>query len=351
MKIASAASAFPAHHYSQRALVQAFLQHWAPLLAEPRKLELLHHNVGVEGRHLALPIERYPDLTFGQANDAWIDTAQKLGETVVRKALDRAGLEPRDLGAIFFVSVTGISSPSIDAKLVNRLGLSPQIRRTPIFGLGCVAGAAGISRAADYVKAYPDQHAVLVSVELCSLTIQKQDISVANLISSGLFGDGAAAVIVSGDQASVGKPAGPQIVDTRSVFYPDTEDVMGWAISETGFRIILSAEVPNVIASHVREDAEALLAPHGLRLSDVGTWILHTGGPKILRATQNALGLGEDGLAASWDCLRRMGNLSSASVLIVLEEILEHRRPEPGSWSILAAMGPGFCSEMVLLKW
>ncbi len=348
MKIASAASAFPAHHYTQRALVQAFLQHWAPLLAEPRKLELLHHNVGVDGRHLALPIERYPDLTFGQANDAWIETAQTLGATVVRKALDRAGLGPRDLGAIFFVSVTGIASPSIDAKLVNRLGLSPQIRRTPIFGLGCVAGAAGISRAADYVKAYPDQHAVLVSVELCSLTIQKQDISVANLISSGLFGDGAAAVIVSGDKCTA---AGPQIVDTRSVFYPDTEDVMGWAISETGFRIILSPEVPNVIAAHVREDAEALLAPHGLQLTDVGTWILHTGGPKILRATQTALGLGEDGLAASWDCLRRMGNLSSASVLIVLEEILQHRRPEPGTWSILAAMGPGFCSEMVLLKW
>jgi len=348
MRIAAAASAFPAHHYSQRALVDAFLRHWAPLLAEPRKLELLHHNVGVEGRHLALPIDDYPDLTFGKANNAWIDTAKTLGAEVALKALDRAGLRPQDLGAIFFVSVTGISSPSIDALLVNRLGLSPNIRRIPIFGLGCVAGAAGISRAADYVKAYPRQYALLLSVELCSLTIQKQDISVANLISSGLFGDGAAAVIVAGDDTPA---SGPEIIDTRSVFYPDTEGVMGWDISETGFRIVLSPEVPSVIAEHVREDAENLLAPHGLRLSDVDSWILHTGGPKILRSTQEALGLGEDGLAASWDCLRKMGNLSSASVLIVLEEILQNRRPAPGSWSILAAMGPGFCSEMVLLKW
>jgi len=233
------------------------------------------------------------------------------------------------------------------------MGLSPRIKRMPIFGLGCVAGAAGIARAADYVKAFPDQYAVLLSVELCSLTLQLDDFSMANLISIGLFGDGAAAVIVAGDECEVRQQehSGPEIVATQSTFYPNTEDVMGWDISERGFRIILSPDVPDVIASNVGNDADALLAPHGLTREDIGSWILHTGGPKILRATEVALGLKGGEIGASWDCLRKMGNLSSASVLMVLEEVMQNRRPEPGTWSVLAAMGPGFCSELVLLRW
>lgn len=349
MQIVSAASAFPANHYTQTALVEAFIRHWGPLLPDPRKLEILHGNVGVEGRHLALPIDEYPGLTFGRANDAWIETSVELGERAVGSALERAGIEPGEPGAIFFVSVTGIASPSIDARLVNRLGLSRGIRRVPIFGLGCVAGAAGISRAADYVKAYPGQYAILLSVELCSLTLQREDVSVANLISTGLFGDGAAAVVVGGAETAGG--SGPRIVDTQSTFYPDTEDTMGWKISETGFRIVLSQDVPDVIAANIGPDLERLLARHGLGRDAIGCWMLHTGGPKILRATQRALGLGQEDLAVSWDCLRRMGNLSSASVLMVLEQTMRERRPAAGTWSILAAMGPGFCSELVLLRW
>jgi alkylresorcinol/alkylpyrone synthase len=236
----------------------------------------------------------------------------------------------------------------MDARLINRMKLSPNIKRVPIFGLGCVAGAAGIARAADYVRAWPDQFAVLLSVELCSLTLQRDDFSVANLISTGLFGDGAAAVIVAGDECEL---PGPEIVDSQSVFYPDTLDVMGWDISEKGFKVVLSPEVPDVIARNVGRDADALLARHGLTRSDIGCWILHTGGPKILRATQQALGIDQNALAASWYCLRRMGNLSSASVLMVLEETISRRQPAPGTWSILGAMGPGFCSELVLLRW
>lgn len=348
MRIVSAASAFPPHHYSQRALAKAFVSHWGGRLPDPRKLELLHSNVGVDGRFLALPIEDYPNLTFRDANNAWIRVGEELGMTAVCRALAQAGLANSDLDAFFFTSVTGISSPSMDARLVNRMKLSPNIRRVPIFGLGCVAGAAGISRAADYVRAYPDQYAVLLSLELCSLTLQRDDLSVANLISSGLFGDGAAAVIVAGDECEL---PGPEIVDTQSVFYPDTLDVMGWDISETGFKVVLSPEVPAVIAGHVGEDADNLLRRNGLSKSDIGCWILHTGGPKILRATQQALGIDEHALSASWDCLRRMGNLSSASVLMVLEETMWRRRPAPGTWSILGAMGPGFCSELVLLRW
>jgi alkylresorcinol/alkylpyrone synthase len=143
--------------------------------------------------------------------------------------------------------------------LINRMGLSANIRRVPIFGLGCVAGAAGIARAADYVRAYPSQSAALVSVELCSLTIQRDDLSVANLISSGLFADGSAAVIVTGDDLNA---SGPEIIDTRSIFYPDTEQMMGWKVTEKGFRITLSPEVPTLIREHLGHDVDAFLADH-----------------------------------------------------------------------------------------
>jgi len=190
--------------------------------------------------------------------------------------------------------------------------------------------------------------AAVLAVELCSLTLQQEDLSVANLISSGLFGDGAGAVLVAGSER---ESSGPEILATRSVFYPNSEHVMGWDISEKGFRIVLSREVPEVVEQHLASDVDAFLADEGLSRPDIGSWVLHTGGPRVLEATAAALGLKEDALAASWDCLRRTGNLSSASVLVVLEEVMMNRRPAEGTYSILAAMGPGFCSELVLLRW
>jgi alkylresorcinol/alkylpyrone synthase len=237
--------------------------------------------------------------------------------------------------------------------LINRMKLPAKIRRTPIFGLGCVAGAAGIARASDYVRAYPKQAAALVSVELCSLTLQREDLSVANLISSGLFADGAAAVIVTGEEfaSSNGASTGPKILATRSIFYPNTEDMMGWNISEKGFRIILSTEVPNLIRQNLGRDVDEFLGDNGFRRSDLKSFVMHTGGPKVLDATASALNLENGELKASWDCLRKVGNLSSASVLVVLEDVMKNRRPEPGTLGLLAAMGPGFCSELILLRW
>ena len=349
MKIISAASAFPKYYYPQELLLTALRNYWADELTRPETLDRLHSRACVDGRHLAFPMEDYYRMqTFGDFNRAWMQAAEDLGSLALCRALTQAGLAPQDIDAIFFVSVTGVCSPSIDAKLVNRMKLSPNIKRVPIFGLGCVAGAAGISRAADYVRAYPDHVAALVSVELCSLTLQKKDLSVANLISSGLFGDGAAAVLVAG--ANREQP-GPEIVDTQSTFYPDTEDVMGWDISEKGFQIVLSPNVPEVIREHLGQDVDVFLSRHGLARQDIGSWIMHTGGPKVLEATQDALGVGREALQLSWDCLRKTGNLSSASVLCVLEEVMKRERPRNGALSVLAAAGPGFCSELVLLRW
>jgi alkylresorcinol/alkylpyrone synthase len=349
LKIAAVGRALPPHYYDQETLLAALKQRWSDRHYNLGRLERLHKNVLVGGRHLALPIEEYGGLTtWGRANDAWIRVAQEVGAEAVLDALRLSGLSVSDVDALIFVTVTGVATPSIDARLVNRLGLPPRVKRLPIFGLGCVAGAAGISRAADYVRAYPDQVAVLLSVELCSLTMQPEDLSIPNLIASGLFGDGAAAAVVTGD----GRPAdGPRIVDTRSVFYPDSERVMGWDISESGFKIVLSADVPQVVRDFLRRDVDAFLAGHGLTPADISSWVCHPGGPKVLEAMQEALGLPDGALDVTWRSLREVGNLSSTSVLLVLRDTLDDHRPAPGSYGMLLAMGPGFCSELVLLQW
>src|SRR5215472_13880931 len=289
MRIIGAASAFPGNLYEQEDITAALKEAWRPRMENPDVLDRLHSRCGVERRHLVLPLEAYERVTtWGEANDLWIDFAQTLGRDAICRAITPLGLQPRDLDALYFVSVTGVASPSIDARLVNRMGLSPNIKRNPIFELGCVAGAAGIARAADYVRAFPGQTAVLLAVELCSLTIQRDDLSMANLISAGLFGDGAAAVIIAGDERDFG---GPEIVATRSTFYPNTERTMGWDISEKGFQIELSPGVPDVVRENLGRDAKQFLSDCGLRREDISSWIFHTGGPKVLEAVEDALEL------------------------------------------------------------
>jgi len=349
MKIAAVGKAFPPHYYPQEQLLEAFRRVWSSKVFNQKRLESLHRNVLVGGRHLALPLEDYETLSgWGEANGAWIRVAVEVGERAVRDALGQSGLTVADVDSLIFVSVTGIATPSIDALLMNRLGLPPRVKRLPIFGLGCVAGAAGIARAADYVKSFPNQVVVLLSVELCSLTFQLQDVSIPNLISSGLFGDGAAAVVVVGAERPA---AGPRVVATRSIFYPDSERVMGWDISERGFQIVLSSGVPQLVRDHLREDIEDFLADEGLTLRDIGSWVTHPGGPRVLEAMEETLELDNGALDVTWKSLREVGNLSSTSVLLVLAETMANRRPDPGSRGILMAMGPGFCSELVLLEW
>jgi alkylresorcinol/alkylpyrone synthase len=349
MRIAGVGSAFPKYYHKQEVLTGALKTYFRDRLPNPDILNRLDESMKVDGRYLARPISFYENMeTWGEANNVWIEVALEIGEQALCRALVGAGIQPRDLNAIFVTSVTGIAAPSLDARLINRMGLSPNIKRIPIFGLGCVAGAAGISRAADYVRGYPDQAAALLSIELCSLTLQRDDISMAHLISAMLFGDGAAAAVVTGADVEA---LGPEILATKSVFYPNTERVMGWDISEKGFRIVLSPEVPDTVLRHLGEDVDQFLEEQGLERSDIGSWVMHTGGPKVLEATAQSLGITAKDLEPSWESLRKVGNISSTSVLLVLEDVYHRRRPEPGTFSILAAMGPGFCAELVLLRW
>jgi alkylresorcinol/alkylpyrone synthase len=349
MRIASVGRAFPRNYYSQAALSEALKKHWAKRHFNLDRLEQIHQNVLVDGRHLALTLEEYEALeSFTDANDAFIRTAVEVGARAIEDALERAGLGREDVNHIFFVSTTGVATPSVDARLVNRLGLRRDIKRTPIFGLGCVAGAAGITRASDYLRSFPGETALLLSVELCSLTLQRRDLSIPNIIATGLFGDGSAAVALTGAD----RPGdGPRVVATRSIFYRDTERVMGWDITKDGFSIVLSGEIPDLVEREIRSDVDDFLRSRGLAVGDIGVFVCHPGGPKVLHAFQKALELPDEALALTWESLRRVGNLSSASVLMVLGDTLATQSPDPGSYGLLMAMGPAFCSELVLLQW
>jgi alkylresorcinol/alkylpyrone synthase len=340
----------PPHYASQERLIVALRELWATRHFNLERLEELHRSVQVSGRFLALPIEEYQALaTFQQRNEAWSRVGLELSEQVVGRALERAELTPREVDHVFFVSVTGIATPSLDARLMNRMRMRPDMKRTPIFGLGCVAGAAGTARAADYLRGFPGHTALVIATELCSLTLQREDLSIPNIIASGLFGDGAACMVLQG--AERGPPRGPRIVATRSILYPDTERIMGWDVVDSGFKVVLSAKVPHLVREHIRGDVDAFLGAHGLTRRDIRHWVAHTGGPKVLRAFEEALELEPRALARSWASLREVGNLSSASILFVLKDVLESGQARPGDWGLMMALGPGFCAELVLLRW
>lgn len=352
MHITSLATGHPPHRYDQEQLLEAIKRMWMNTHHNPRRVEQLHRAVQVKERFLALPMDAYENLSgFTESNDHFIRVGTDVAADVVSRALTDANLSATDVDAIFFVSVTGVATPSIDAKLCNRLGFRPDIKRIPIFGLGCVAGAAGMARVYDYLKAYPEHVALLVSVELCSLTLQPQDLSIANLIASGLFGDGGACVVGVGNQHPKMTTVGPAVLGSQSRLYPDTEDVMGWKIGSDGFEVILKATVPQLAEAHLQADVDGFLNAYGLTRSDITHWVCHTGGPKVLQAFEKSLELPDNALHRSWNSLQTVGNLSSSSVLFVLKDMMESAEAQSGDYGLLLAMGPGFCCEMVLLQW
>ena len=355
-RIAAARGVVPPHRYEQGE-ISATLADVVGGDDPMRRTALvrLHEATQVATRHLALPLEAYSELRdFGAANDVFIEVGLDLAEDATRQALAAAGLAPEDVDLVMTVSVTGVAAPSLDARLVARAGLRQDVKRVPIFGLGCVAGAAGIARVHDYLVGHPDDVAVLVSVELCSLTFQHDDDSMPNVVATGLFGDGAAAVVMVGErraQAMGLDASAPGVVATRSRFYPDTERVMGWDIGGSGFRIVLAASVADVVEANLGDDVRGFLEDHELKTADMDSWVAHPGGPKVLDAMRRALDLDEDALRHTWASLADTGNLSSASVLHVLERTLADPAPAPGAHGMMLAMGPGFCAEMVLLRW
>lgn len=348
-RIAAVSTVLPEHRYTQVEITELFADVCLGPQGKRDVLNRLHTSASVTTRHLALPLERYAGLAdFTEANDAFLEVAVDLGARAVQEALDLAGLHPSDVDLIMSTTVTGIAVPSIEARIAGVVGFRPDVKRVPLFGLGCLAGAAGLARLHDFLRGSPQSVGVLLSVELCSLTLQRQDPSVANMVASGIFGDGAAAAVVVG--ADRNEP-GPEIADSRAHLYPETGRAMGWDVGASGLKVILGAEVPDLVSMHLADDVKGLLADHDLHLDDITAWVAHPGGPKVLQAVQRSLGLPADALAVTWRSLAAIGNLSSASVLFVLRDTLDEQPPPKGSPGLLFAMGPGFSAELVLLRW
>lgn len=356
MRIVSVRGVVPEHCYAQSDITDAFVGSMLDGDVDRALVARFHRNAGVRTRHLALPLEEYSQVRdFGTANDTFIRVGTQLGAQAVTDALKAAGLTPHDVDVIVSATVTGFAVPTLDARIAALLGFREDVVRMPLVGLGCVAGAAGVARVNDYLLGHPEQVAVFVAVELCSLTLQHDDLSLANLVASGLFGDGAAAVVAVGNErdalSSGGSPdPQPEVVATRSRLYPDSERTMGWDVRATGLRIVLDSNVPDVVRRYVGDDVAAFLSDNGLCRDDVEWYVAHPGGPKVLEALADALEVPRAALGVTWDSLARVGNLSSASVLHVLADTLADHPPPPGSFGLMLAMGPGFCSELVLLR-
>ena len=338
------------HYYDQEELIEALVERWSQQYYNPQRIIDFQRNVLVGGRNLALPMERYRQLEgFGAHNDAWLEVAVPMAEDAVSGVLAQAGLKPEDVDLIVSTTVTGIAVPSIEARLMNRMPLSRACKRVPLFGLGCLGGAAGVNRAADYLVGHPKEAAIMLSVELCSLTIQKDDLSVPNIIASGLFGDGCAAVLLVGDEHPLAESAALRVFGARSAFFPDTERVMGWDVVDSGFKVILAPNVAEIVAERLPAELEDLLEKEGLQGEKPTFFVGHPGGPKILKTTEQALDLPPDALKPSWDSLAKYGNMSSTSVLFVLGDTLASP-PQAGELGLMFAFGPAFCCELGLLR-
>jgi alkylresorcinol/alkylpyrone synthase len=269
----------------------------------------------------------------------------------VRKLLEQARLGPQDIDHVVFVSSTGVATPSLDARLANRLPLRGDVTRTPIFGLGCAGGAAGLARARDLALAYPDSRVLLLALELCSLTFQRRDLDLRNFVATSLFSDGAAAALVCGaevDGAEDGRPL--ELLAARSTLWPDTLDVMGWDVDGDGLHVVFSRDIPALVRERARPSLEGFLADHGLSLAGLDHLIAHPGGPKVLAAYAEALDLPPETFRHSREVLRLCGNMSSPTCLFVLERTLADGGIGPGETAVLTALGPGFASELVLMR-
>lgn len=354
--LVSIKTAFPKYEYEQQEIIEALKKVWSNKVNNLKRLESIQQNVQVGKRSLSMPLEDYlSNLSFGERNHCFINTALDLAQKATVNILEEANLDIKEIRSIWSNTITGFAIPSIEARLMNKLPFNTDTKRIPLLGLGCMAGVAGINRVMDYLKAYPKEAALFISVECCSLTFQIDDISVANLVSTGLFGDGGAALLLAGDEHPLSQNAPLQFITSESIFFPDTEDVMGWDVGENGLKIILNKNVPDVTEKMLPPHLNAFLDKQKISLKDIKSFFAHPGGPKVLQSLEKVLELPEHGLKFSWESLNQRGNMSSVSVIDIIERHLknyeENQRDVKGELAMSLAMGPAFSSEIGLFKW
>ena len=348
-RIVALSTAVPPHSFLQRNLRELTHLHFSMKLEEIERLISVFDHVQVQRRFFSVPLQWFAqEHTFSEKNSEYIRWAEQLSVQAIEDCLAQAKINPEQIDHLLFVSTSGMATPSIDARLVNQLRLGAHVKRTPIFGLGCAGGAAGLSRCLDLARAYPGQRILLVSVELSSLTFQRNDFRKSNLVACALFADGAAAVLVCGDACP---DEGIDIIDTQSTLFPNTLHLMGWEFGELGLSVVFSRRIPQMISRHIRGSIASLLKRNRILTKDLTHYIIHPGGARILDAFQDALQLKSDVLRHSRSVLRNYGNMSAPTVLFILARLLKEGSPKKGDYGLLAAFGPGFSSELLLLKW
>ncbi|MGE0713743.1 MAG: type III polyketide synthase [Planctomycetota bacterium] len=346
--IQSIALAFPPYRLGADEATARLSEVFVARGEDPALVAQLVENSGIDGRALARPPAFYLTHTdLASRNGAYVEVARELGEQAARAALAEAGVAPEEIDLVIDTSCTGVMIPALDAHLTNVLGLRRDVRRLPLTEAGCAAGATSLAFASDYLAARPQGVALLVSVELPSLTLQLEDTRRANLVSAAIFGDGAAAVVLA--RRAPPRPSF-EVLAHRATLFPNTEEIMGFDLGNTGFQIILSRQIPLLVRRHLREEVDSFLEAQGLALSSVDFFVLHPGGTKVLDNVRDVLELEEEDVAAARASLREHGNLSSASIHAVARRQLERGAIQPGRFGLLVAMGPGFTVELALLR-
>lgn len=353
-QILSVGTGVPEHIVSQDEALALARKLFSRSFKNLERLLSVFHNGQIKKRHIAKKLEWYEkDHSFSEKNAAFIESALGLCKQAVNECLREIHVDHGEISAVFLVCTSGLATPSLDARLMNELPFSRNMKRIPIWGLGCAGGAAGLSRAFEYCRAFPDQKVLVVAVELCSLTFQKDDVSKSNLIGTSLFSDGAAAVLIAGDQAFIEKKPKqhvPFIIDTQSTLLENSLDVMGWDIKDNGLYVVFAKSIPALIESWLEPNVNEFLDAHGLDINDIDHFIAHPGGKKVISAYEKSLGLSPHKTADSLEVLENFGNMSSPTVLFILKRFME-KQIAPGEYGLIAALGPGFSSEMLLVRW
>jgi alkylresorcinol/alkylpyrone synthase len=344
-RIGAVATAVPRYELDQADVTRRVRLALGPRSEPILRLLPMFGNTGIERRYSCVPIEWYEELhDWPERNRIYLDTALDLFESATRQALERVGRGPDDIDAIVVVSTTGIATPSLDALLMERMGLRRDVQRLPIFGLGCAGGTIGLARAATMAAAKPGSLVLFLVAELCALSFRRDDFTKSNIVATALFGDGAAAVLLSTDFT------GPAIVAAGEHTWPQSLDIMGWDVTSDGLKAIFSRDIPDLVGTELRDIATGFLASNGLNLADVDRFVCHPGGAKVLDALESAFEIEPGSLVEARDVLREYGNMSAATVVFVLERVLAAMHERPWNRALMTAMGPGFTAAFTLLE-
>ncbi len=348
-KIIGVGTAVPPYQVEQTVARDFAAEYFRQYLPHMNRLTQVFRNAQIDSRYFVVPQDwwRAGDHTLQERNDIYLAAATTLGVEAVQNALNDAGLTPNDVDNLIVVSSTGMATPSLDARLMNCMGMRRDVRRTPIWGLGCAGGAAGLARAGEAARAFPDSITVLMAVETCGLTFQFEDHSKKNFIATSLFADGAAAVVVAGLHRA---DRGIDILDSQSTLWPDSLRVMGWDVVDSGLEVVFGAEIPRYVSDLLRPEVDQFLGKHELSVDALTHFVFHPGGARVIEAYNDALDLTNGHLDPSREILRQYGNMSSPTVLFVLDYIRRQKAPQPGEYGLVAALGPGFSAEQVLLR-